>query len=69
MILKNKRIFIILQRDWAVRHGFEIAKKLNENGAEISTLILKKSTEGYIKIQNDVKFKYIINESEIENNY
>jgi hypothetical protein len=69
MILKNKRIFIILQRDWAVRHGFEIAKKLNENGAEISTLIFKKSTEGYIKIQNDVKFKYIINESEIENNY
>lgn len=67
--LKNKRIFLILQREWGVRHGLEIAKKLNENGAEISTLIFKKSTEGHIRIQSDVKFKYIINESEIENNY
>jgi len=67
--LKKKRIFLILQRDWGVRHGFEIAKKLNEKGAEISTLIFKKSTEGYIRIQNDVNFKYIINESEVEKNY
>ena len=69
IVLKNKRIFLILQREWAVRHGFEIAKKLYKNGAELSALVFKKSTEGFIKIQNEIEFKHIINESEIENNY
>lgn len=67
--LKKKRIFIILQREWGVRHGFEIAKKLNQSGAEISALVIKKSTEGYIDIQNEIDFKFIINESEIEKKY
>lgn len=67
--LKKKRIFIILQREWGVRHGFEIAKKLNQSGAELSALVFKKSTEGYIDIQNEIDFKFIINESEIEKKY
>ena len=44
IVLKNKRIFLILQREWAVRHGFEIAKKLKEHGAELAAFVLKKST-------------------------
>ena len=67
--LKKKRILLVMQRDWGTRHGFEIAKKLNENEAEISALVFKKSTEGYIRIQNEVNFQHIINESEIEKNY
>ena len=65
--LKDKKILIILQRDWGVKHGFEIAKKLNNSGALLATLVFKLSTEGFIEAQNEVKFKYILKNSEIEN--
>ena len=41
--LKNKKILFILQRDWAIKHGFEIIKKLKENGALVSVIEFKKS--------------------------
>jgi hypothetical protein len=67
--LKKKKILLILQRDWAIKHGFEIAKKFNQNDAELSALIFKKSTEKFIETQKEVKFTYILKNSEIEENH
>lgn len=64
----NKKFFIILQRDWAHKHGFEIAKKLHENGAKLSCLIFKPSVEYYIDSQKNIKFENILKNSDIENN-
>ena len=51
--LKNKKILFILQRDWAIKHGFEIIKKLKENGALVSVIAFKKSIESYINFQKE----------------
>ena len=40
--LKNKKILFVLQRNWAVKHGFEIIKKLKNEGSLISTITFKK---------------------------
>ncbi len=66
--LKNKKILFILQRDWAIKHGFEIIKKLKENGALVSVIAFKKSIESYINFQKDVSFEKILEESYIEQN-
>jgi hypothetical protein len=67
--LKNKKILLILQRDWGVKHGFEIAKKLKNSGVELATLVFKPSVEGFIETQKEVKFNYILKNSEIEKHY
>lgn len=66
--LKDKKILFVLQRDWAIKHGFEIVKKLQANGAQISLVLFKKSTENYVDAQKNIKFNYILRESEIERN-
>lgn len=66
--LKDKRIFLILQRDHGVKHGFEIAKKMNNLGVKLSTLVFKPSTENFIDFQKDIKFEYVLKNSDIENN-
>jgi len=66
--LKNKKILFVLQRDWGIKHGFEIIKKLKKNGALISVVIFKKSTENFVKFQKDVEFENILEESFIEKN-
>jgi enoyl-[acyl-carrier-protein] reductase (NADH) len=67
--LKGKKILLILQRDWCMKHGFEVAKKLKESGAELSTLVFKKEIEGFIETQKEVKFSYILKHSEIDENH
>jgi len=67
--LKGKKILLILQRDWCMKHGFEVAKKLKESGAELSTLVFKKEIEGFIETQKEVKFSYILKNSEIDENH
>jgi len=63
--LKDKRIIIIHQRDWAINHGFEITKKLNQFGSKLATINFKKSTEHFINNQKDVKFEFSLNESDV----
>ena len=66
--LKDKRIIVIHQRDWAINHGFEITKKLNQFGSKLATINFKKSTEYFINNQKDVKFEFTLNESDISKN-
>ena len=40
--LKNKKIVVIHQRDWGVKHGFEISKKLYKCGAKLAAINFKK---------------------------
>ena len=68
-IIKDKKIFIIMQRDWALKHGFEIAKKINDCGGVLSCLVFKTSSEYFIESQKDVKFEHIIKDSVIEKNF
>ena len=66
--LKNKKIVVIHQRDWGVKHGFEISKKLYKCGAKLAAINFKKSTEYLIETQKDLKFDNVINESYILDN-
>ncbi len=63
--LKDKRIIVIHQRDWAINHGFEITKKLNQFGSKLATINFKKSTEHFINNQKEVKFEFSLNESDV----
>jgi hypothetical protein len=67
--LKGKKILLILQRDWCMRHGFEIAKKLKEYKAELSTLVFKKEIERFIEVQKEIKFSYILKNSDVDKNH
>lgn len=67
--LFNKKILMIHQRDWGIRHGFEISKKLNKCGAKLASLNFKLSTEYFIENQKDIDFAYILNESNIDKNF
>ena len=58
-----------MQRDWALKHGFEIAKKINDCGGILSCLVFKTSSEYFIENQKDVKFEHIIKDSVIEKNF
>ena len=66
--LLNKKILMIHQRDWAIRHGFEISKKLNKYGVKLASLNFKLSTEYFIQNQKDIDFEYILNESFVDKN-
>lgn len=67
--LFKKKILMIHQRDWAIKHGFEISKKLSKYGAKLASLNFKLSTEYFIENQKDIDFEYILNESNIDKNY
>ena len=66
--IKNKNFFFILQRDWGIKTGFEIVKKLNKNGNRFSALNFKEPVESYAVNQKEVKFDYILNDNQIFNN-
>ena len=68
-LLLNKKILMIHQRDWGVKHGFEISKKLNEYGSQLASLNFKLSTEYFIEKQTDIIFKYVLNESYVDKNF
>ena len=56
--LFKKKILMIHQRDWAIKHGFEISKKLSKYGAKLASLNFKLSTEYFIENQKDIDFEY-----------
>jgi len=57
MILKNKKIFFFFQRDWGIRIGFYIAKKLYDDGAIIGGLTFKQHK--YHISQKDIIYSYL----------
>ena len=67
-ILEGKRILMVHQRDWGIKHGFEISKKLYSHGAKLATINFKKSTEYFINNQKEIKFNYILDDTFVEEN-
>lgn len=57
--MSKKNIFIFQQRDWALKFGHILAKKLSEADHRLSTLTFKKTTHKFIKTQSDVKYDFI----------
>ena len=67
-MLKDKRILIFQQRNWAVHTGHFLATKLQAEGCKLAAFTLKKSTHEYIVNQQEVKYELIMNNDEIMDN-
>jgi hypothetical protein len=59
-MLKAKRILIFQQRGWALQIGHYLAKKLQDEGAVLGALTIKKTTHEFILQQNEVKYDYVV---------
>ena len=56
-----KRALIILQRDWAIKIGLHLSKKLIEDKYILSALTLKKSTHNFFVNQSEINFCHLTN--------
>tara|TARA_B100001750_G_C15506016_1_gene600376 strand:+ start:950 stop:2488 length:1539 start_codon:yes stop_codon:yes gene_type:complete len=63
-----KRALIILQRDWAIKIGLHLSKKLIEDKYILSALTLKKSTHNFFVNQSGINFCHLTNLDSIMEN-
>jgi hypothetical protein len=64
----KKKILLFQQRDWALKFGHPLAKKLYEKGYKLSALTFKKTTHEFIKNQNEVEYEHLYSHDEILEN-
>ena len=65
---KGKKILIFQQRDWAKHVGHFLAKKMRDEGCELSAVTLKRRTHKFITLQKEVKYHYVVNIDDIVEN-
>lgn len=62
---KGKKILIFQQRNWALSIGHSLAKNLSAEGCELSAITLKRRTHKFVTNQQDVKYQFIVNIDDI----
>jgi hypothetical protein len=65
--INGKRILIFQQRGWGLRIGHYVAKSLQNNGAILSALTFKPSTDEFTRCQSDVNYEIIENHDVVMN--
>jgi hypothetical protein len=66
--LEGKRILIFQQRGWALRIGHYLARRFREEGAIIGALTFKKSTDKFVREQQEVVYEYLQSHDDIMEN-